>query len=117
MQSLFQFDAPMSHTFRGIPGFFLACCHDVKRQNVSAGYDHPAYELMRHLSRLEPDAYEDDEWEEEIDNLFQLIAARHDTAILVWFEKFYPKCLALVPKRRRSSFLQGIYQGAQDFGR
>jgi hypothetical protein len=104
-----------THVFDGIPTFFRACCHDVARRNVSAGYDYPARELVRHLERLSPYSADDEAWASELGDLARLIDAQDDDAVLRWFLDHYPKCLALVPKRRRPAFLQGVYEAVEEF--
>lgn len=94
--------------FRGVPRFFQACCWTASAGG-DFGYEHPGRELSRHLDDLEPMGLSPNAWIEEVDKLLPLVEKRDDDAILRWFVVRYPNCLALVPKRRRSSFLSGAY--------
>jgi hypothetical protein len=42
--------------------------------------------------------------------LRECLDARDDEAVLGWFDCHYPKCMALVPPRRREQFLAGVYR-------
>jgi hypothetical protein len=42
--------------------------------------------------------------------LESLIRARDDGGVLGWFDRELPRCMALIPRRRRASFLAGIYE-------
>lgn len=34
-------------------------------------------------------------------------------AVLVWFDKNFPRCMALVPRRRRDAFAEGVIEFAE----
>ena len=95
--------------FSGVPSFFRGCCEDAKCGG-NLGYDHAGRELSRNLDSLEPEDLEQANWEEEIERLRPLVEASDDQAILEWFIARYPKCMSLVPKRRRDSFIRGVYE-------
>lgn len=94
--------------FSGIPGFFKASCCDAKL-GVSSGYDSAGRELARHLNDLIPYDLEDEPevWDEEIELLRPHVEASNDQEVLSWFIARFPNCIAMVPKRRRGSFLRG----------
>lgn len=104
-----------SRSFSGVPTFFRASCREVRRGSGSAGYDGSGYQLMSHVESLVPHALEDDEWDEEINRLFELIQQRDDEAVLAWFDQSYPLCMAMIPWRRRGNFLSGIYKAAENW--
>ena len=93
-------------TFSGIPSFFRACCRDASRGG-GFGFDHPGRELARHVIDLSPYGYDDDEWMAEVSCLEPLVQENDDRGVVAWFVAYYPKCMALVPKRRRRSFAAG----------
>jgi len=98
--------------FGGCPTFFRALCREGSRGG-SASYFGAGHELMRHTERLVPYGAEEDEWETELETLALLVEQEDDEAILAWFVDHYPKCMHLVPKRRRESFLKGVYAMAE----
>lgn len=101
----------LSPIFTGVPSFFRCCCRDVSRGRIDASYSHPGYELARHLSRLVPYEAEFQEWLDILEaELWPLIESRDDEAVIKWLLEHYPRCMALVPRRRRDAFLQGFYQ-------
>lgn len=96
--------------FEGVPAFFRACCRDVKSRRVEVGYDHPARELVRHLEDQFPYGLPRDEWAERLGRLALMVREHDDASVLAWFLEHYPKCMALVPRRRRRQFLAGVYE-------
>jgi hypothetical protein len=113
----------------GVPGFFCACCWEASRGG-EWGYRGPGYTLSHHLGRLCPYTLDEDEWAAELDALWQILedVAPHgfDSAdelaedeevaarILGWFDEHYPKCMKLVPRRRRRQFVAGVLEAVKD---
>ena len=95
-------------SFGGVPSFFRACCWTA-RGGGDVGYDHPGRELARHVESLDPYDATPDAWAAEIERLRVLVEQRDDRAVITWFVEHYPRCLSLVPKRRREAFLRGAY--------
>ena len=110
------------------PTFFKAQC-ETAVQGGSLGYHHAGYELARHLPHLGPYDAEEGQWERELTILGDLVQPteevhpgaivfrpelRDDAAVFAWFERWFPRSMALVPKRRRSQFLAGVYAAADD---
>jgi len=98
--------------FRGCPTFFRALCSEARRGGL-ASYVGAGHELMRHVERLAPYCADDDDWDAEVEKLNSLVEQEDDQAVLTWFVDHYPKCMQLVPKRRRESFLAGVYAMAE----
>jgi hypothetical protein len=96
-------------TFGALPGFFKATVHEARRGG-EGGYYHAGRILMLHVTSLAPYDVEDDEWAACLDVLERHIGANDDDAVLAWFEKELPRCMDLVPKRRREQFLRGVYE-------
>lgn len=99
--------------FRGLPTFFVACC-DTAKQGGSMSYAGAGEALYRGTGTLVPQAYDYDEWQEELERLDGLIEAGDDSAVIGWFEERYPRCMALVPARRRQNFLEGVYRISEE---
>lgn len=96
------------------PSFFKACCVEAARgqthDGVRVGYDHPGYHLTVHHPA--PYEIENDRWEELIEELIDYIQVQDAERILDWYCRWFPRCMTLVPRRRRSTFLRGVYRGA-----
>jgi hypothetical protein len=69
---------------------------------------------MSGIDSLVPNSDEDADWHLECDRLFDLIKAGEEKAALDWFLVHYPRCMALVPKRRRDIFIRGVFEEALD---
>ena len=108
-------DSSTGAVFSGVPSFFRACCRDAS-YGGSLGYEHAGHELCRHVSRLSPYHIEDCDWEIECDGLDQQIEAGDREGVLAWFVAHYPRCMALVPCRRRRSFIRGVFAMAEEYG-
>lgn len=91
------------------PTFFLARCREASRGGID-GYEWAAYSLVGAVASLAPDELEEDQWLTEVEELSALIEARDGEAVMCWFDRWLPRCMALVPRRRRPSFLRGIYR-------
>ena len=74
------------------------------------GFDHPGRELMRHVRTLVPDDVDDEDWSQVCDQLDIALGNRDLRPALRWFLDYFPRCMALVPRRRRTRFLMGVLQ-------
>lgn len=93
--------------FRGAPTFFKALCAEA-RQGGANNYGLAGHELARHLASNIPYDFEEDEWLEQLDNLLNMIEEERDLDAWNWFREYYPKCMELVPNRRKDQFLSGV---------
>jgi hypothetical protein len=89
------------------PKFFLALCREASRGGTD-GYEWAAYSLAGALAGLGPYDLDENEWAGKLDELSALIDREDDAGILAWFDTWLPRCMALVPKRRRAAFLRGV---------
>jgi len=46
---------------------------------------------------------------EKLTELRTLLKDQDDDGVLAWFDREFPKCMALVPPRNRIQFLKGVY--------
>jgi Protein of unknown function (DUF1778) len=98
--------------FRGIPAWFRAVCTEAS-QGGSWTYRYVGEHLARHLGGMIPQNVNDvQEWatilKELEDLVFKPPVKRDNDAIWAWLYKYFPKCMELVPKRRRLQFLEGF---------
>jgi hypothetical protein len=91
----------------GVPTFFRACCMTAASGGES-GYASPGWHLASAVGSQIPYDLDLDEWEQEVDALKELLADGDDEGAWDWFKRHYPKCMALVPTRRRDQFVQGV---------
>lgn len=102
------------------PSHFHSTCRTASEGGVN-GYQVAGYELARWASNLLPLDMESDEWEERLNELDDLIEnegprdsepgdAEVDAKVLAWFDRWLPCCMALIPRRRRTAFLKGVYR-------
>ncbi len=122
--------------FQGVPAFFRANCLQVHRGGA-AGYDTAGWHLALNVSSLIE--HEGDDAVAKLKELEDLVRAGGvqegmrraeveeitssrwfpDEAagqVLAWFEREFPRCIALVPARRRAQFVKGVYQLIADRG-
>lgn len=102
-----------SAVFAGVPSFFRACCHDATRGGKWS-YEHPGREFGTALERLEPDHVEFDEWAGELDRVGELLFAYRFAEVERWLLLHYPRCMSLVPRRRRGNFMLGMREAVCD---
>src|SRR5262245_48965915 len=103
-----------SGVFQGVPTFFRACVQEA-RGGGSMGYEHPGWHLANGLSSLVPYDVEGEAWENVIAvELGGRLDAGDDAGVLAWLDAHYPRCMALVPQRRRTQFLAGVKRAHED---
>jgi hypothetical protein len=115
------------------PTYFVASCYEAQ-QGGTGGWANAGFALAIHLASEKPYELEDEAWQQTLDQFahllerkFQAMGAldmsyfRSSTAlddddrhVLGWLQEYFPRCLALVPARRRRSFLAGFYQAYAD---
>jgi len=93
----------------GVPSFFRACCHEARRGNRCT-YAHPGYHLTIHLWSQQPYDMDDDKWAKETDRLTNALDQHDDDGVWNWFKEHFPKCMKLVPTRRKAQFVAGVRQ-------
>jgi hypothetical protein len=92
------------------PSYFRALCRTAT-DGTTGGYRHVGAQFIGGVaSIIEGDA--DDQ--AKLDELAALVGARDDAGTLAWFDRELPRCMALIPARRRHQFLAGIYQAVHD---
>ena len=96
-----------------MPSFFRAGCLEASQGGTNT-YATPAWHLAIHLDQQSPYDVDQDEWSNEIDKLLELCAKEDEGTIWQWFTDHYPKCMELVPDRRKDQFVKGILQAYED---
>jgi Protein of unknown function (DUF1778) len=59
-------------------------------------------------------ADDSEELYEKYEELGELVYAEDEEGVLGWFDRELPRCMALIPRRRRSEFLRGVYQEVEE---
>ncbi len=95
--------------FHGVPSFFRACVRDAQNRTHGLDYESAGWQFAGLLSEA------DDDKEKGVE-LDRILAARNDEQLLAFLRREYPRCLALVPPRRREKFIAGVWR-AIDEGR
>jgi hypothetical protein len=99
-------------TSGALPTFFRAVCLEASRGG-GLGYDWAGRKLLRAAAELIAwDTTE--ELQHKYMELESLIWARDDGGVLGWFDRELPRCMGLIPRRRRASFLNGVYQEVEE---
>lgn len=102
-----------SPQFHGIPSFLRALAPEAKRGG-SNGYRWFGFELARHTDDLASDDYEsNDDFEVRLGELRGHVDTRDWEAVWLWYKQEYPKVMALVPDRRKDSFLEGVFEAVE----
>ena len=104
---------PLSRGVRsGVPSFFRACCYEAA--NGGGGYSGPGWHLANAIGSQSPYDLEEDEWQQEVEKLRALLADDESEGVWDWFKQHYPKCMQLVPARRREQFVDGVRQAYEE---
>lgn len=97
------------------PSYFVALCHEATSGGES-GYRRAGHELTRHITDELDWELADKERDARIRELRDLICERDDEGVLAWFDCEVPRCMQLVPRRRRQQFLRGVYEMVDEAG-
>jgi len=90
-----------------LPGYFISNC--IKARDPRYGYASASWHLAIHLKEL----LDDDAARDQLNNY---LYEDDIESIWGWFKAYLPRCAALVPTRRRGSFVNGVFK-AWEHGR
>ncbi len=100
-----------AHT--GVPSFFRAGCREAAHGG-SNNYSGAAWHLANSIGSQIPYDLEVQEWAKLVAKLIELIDSDDEQGVWDWFKQHYPKCMALVPSRRREQFVEGVRRAHED---
>ena len=96
-----------THSFNGVPSFFRCACQEACTGGTH-GYKWAGWALAQNVHRLIPDGITGDEWREQLDDIETLLREERHEEVATWLADCFPRCLALVPIRRRAAFFEGF---------
>lgn len=105
-----------SHAHTGLPTYIRASIYHARRGGA-VSYREVGWNLAIHLNGEIPASASFDDWQDELDALGDLLFPAHkrDAAkVLAWFDSHYPRIMNEIPRRRRSQFLEGVYDAADE---
>src|SRR6185437_4875753 len=91
------------------PTYFRVGCQEASRGGKNT-YADAAWHLAIHLEELAPDEVEPQQWDAMQDELQKALDDEDAEAVFAWFRKVLPRCMELVPYRRKDQFFEGIKQ-------
>jgi hypothetical protein len=94
------------------PAFFKMTCAEARRGG-GHGYDWAGRKLIGCAASLIA-ADTTEERYEKFEELKGLIGDRNNDGVLNWFDRELPRCMELIPRRRRASFLAGVYTEVEE---
>lgn len=107
----------LSRFFRGVPSTVRYVIEDAKRGGSgphARSYRDAGWHFANLVTSSEPDAFDETEWQQEVGKLLDAIGRDDDAAIIAWCVEYYPRVMALIPRRRREQFLRGIYEASEE---
>lgn len=114
-QNVLKKPEPAKGAFRGVPTFFRALCDEATRGG-SLGYEGVGFSLARTIPTMCPDDLTEEEWQEEVAGLLELFNDEDHDGVWSWLGTHFPKCMELVPARRKDQFLSGFYRHVEGNG-
>ncbi len=94
-------------THNGVPTFFSALVREAQHGGTN-GYVYPGRDLASAVGTQVPNDIENDEWSDEVEVLKEALSEDDDAAVWKWFQVHYPRCMELIPTRRREQFMAGV---------
>ena len=97
--------------FEGCPTFFRACCAEARKGGLGHSYRVPGYHLGLHCFELVTGSVPDS----KMDALERLLSARDSdiNTIWEWLVENLPRCMALVPVKRKNIFVEGFLEATE----
>ncbi len=105
---------PTAYRSGPLPTFFRATCLEASRGG-DRGYGWAGHTLLGAAASL-IEWQTPAELEDKVQELKVAIDQGDDTEILGWFDRELPRCMALIPRRRRCMFLNGVYKAVEETG-
>jgi len=102
-------------THGGIPTYFRALCYTASKGGEQ-GYNWVGFSFSQDTESEVPSDADSEQWREMLGQIQKYIEYRDEENIWLWYKKTYPKALALIPAKRRKSFVRGILK-AYDEGK
>jgi hypothetical protein len=110
-------DVTQTNSFRvasnARPTFIRALCAEATQGGVHS-YEDVGYSLAAALWNLGPYELDDDEWSADIERLGVHFDEGDDDAMWAWFRARLPRCMTLVPTRRRAAFVAGVKRAFEE---
>jgi hypothetical protein len=99
----------MSPNHGAFPSHFRASAATAARDGAS-GWKEAGWELARSCPGEMPYELDGDDEAAEVERLDRIAAAGDREGVLSWFDRHFPRCMAIVPKRRRAAFADGVIE-------
>jgi hypothetical protein len=96
----------LSRGAKGVPVFFRTLCETAK-EGGGTGYELSGRFLADIAEYLVPVGMSRAAWREHVKELTRISGLRLDEKVGAWFDLHLPECMALIPARRRQSFVKG----------
>lgn len=100
--------------FTGVPSYFRASCYEVASRRLNVGYEYAGQQLARHLERLAPYDLDEDDWLGRLESLDEAIDGGDREGVMAFLLHHFPRCMALVPARRRDRVVAGVFEYAEE---
>lgn len=99
------------YVFQGLPSFFQCLVYEAATRRYSySDYAMAGTELARHTFGYMDSGEEP--WTKasaRYGKLMQFIQNGNEKAVMKWYRREFPRCLALIPSRRRRKFMEGVF--------
>jgi len=89
------------------PTYFRIGCAEASHGGTNT-YSNAAWHLAIHLHELTPNEIEPQEWNVMQRKLKEALDDQDVNAVFEWFRTVLPRCMKLVPYRRKKQFFQGV---------
>ena len=100
-------------THKGVPTFFRVLCLTAS-QGGTHSYQEAGYHLASTTDSEMPFETDEDEWAENLQELEDFIINQDRDGIWRWYRQTYTRAMALVPIRRKDSFVDGVLEAFEE---
>ncbi len=99
----------MDRPASGVPDLFRATCEAAHAGGSGMGYHDAGRLLTASIRGMRPPRMLRSVWALELRRLRRLVKSGDRERVLAWFDEHTPECVAMVPARRRPSFVDGVF--------
>ena len=96
-------------THHGVPRFFQGLCQTAS-QGGAQSYKWVGYTFGGATANEMPFDADSDQWENMLQEVQNYIESNNEEKIWLWYKQTYPEAMALIPAKRKESFVKGILE-------
>lgn len=100
-------------TFDGVPRYFQALCWTAAQGGIS-NYKNVGRTFAAATEGEQPYGADNEQWQDMLGKVRSHIKSRDRESIWKWYSEVYPRAMRLIPRRKQSSFVDGVLEAYEE---